>query len=368
VKKRTIVTTKQGYILVMALMIMTIGIALTTQLFNKGMLYASFSTMAVNREKATQLALAGTQIAMSQLSVAATQESKSGQAAQSQKSSEEKKVLEKILPMINRAQSFELKHEIEGIDATISVIISCEEGKININALYDFAQKKFVNEGQAKGDGKKFLQDICLRIESLTGGKNLFFGLEKYLKDHNRKLNDVTELFNIPEFGIFKNLIFYESSHEKAQGEKTQGKRPIYVTDIFTVDSDTSSIEPWLFSDSVCALLGLKRATGGEIHQRKEMVGDLLKDFKPEMVWQKDFDRYVAKIYGKDFTSLPKDIDYFFNMTFNPRTFSVLSLAKVGTMTVKMYALLTKIEEPLEQKSGEHKVKTQWVVKKMYWI
>lgn len=69
------------------------------------------------------------------------------------------KFLEAFFPSLHQWQTFKLKEGVEGIDATIRICLSCEEGKINLNNIYDFKEKKFNNGAE------KFLQDIFGRIE-----------------------------------------------------------------------------------------------------------------------------------------------------------------------------------------------------------
>ena len=51
----------------------------------------------------------------------------------------------------------------DGIDATISMSIQSEQGKLNINSLYDFEKKKFVDEGKPT-DRKKLCNWILIII------------------------------------------------------------------------------------------------------------------------------------------------------------------------------------------------------------
>ena len=63
---------------------------------------------------------------------------------QPEQSSEGKQLLKAILPVINRPQSFALKQAVDGINGTITIVLGSEEGKININKLYDFDKHKFL--------------------------------------------------------------------------------------------------------------------------------------------------------------------------------------------------------------------------------
>src|SRR5579859_3407887 len=147
---------KPGYILVLTLMILAIAIVITTQLFNQGTVHSVYANTVVEREKAKQLALGGIQVAMSVLTPKESSEQKTDETAQAEPKDEKRSQLKKLLPALNRWLTFDLKEDIDGIDGQLKICISCEQGKLNLNTIYDFKKKKFVGQDQLKGDMKKF--------------------------------------------------------------------------------------------------------------------------------------------------------------------------------------------------------------------
>lgn len=351
---------KPGYILALTLALMALFMFIATYVSNKGIVFSSFSKTMVDREKARQLAYGGIQLAISQL---ATQEKKSEKPEptspvpsgnqdekKSEQASEGKQLLKALLPNLGRLQKFNIKQNIEGITGTIGIMITSEEGKININRMYDFEKHKFVGEPvpgskqEAKDDAnmRKMLQELFAQIREQTGA-DLFAEFDKFLKERKYPINDVTELLTIKGFETFKNSTFYDPSMPD------QKKSNLYLTDIFTVSSSKQSIEPWLISNSLASLLKLQRD-----HEKLPAVDELLKTFKDKSDWKNDWNKSLKNLYGVEFAGLPKYIAPLLNPAFDPKFFSVFSYATVGSVTVRVIALL---EREKTGKDGQVEVK-----------
>ena len=362
---------QQGYILILTLLITSAAIAVVTYIFNRGSVHVPFMQTMIEREKAKMLAMSGVQIAIAQLSYKMPEEEKEKRIEKKEKKpdlgKEAKSFLKYLLPVINRWQEYELKEKVDGIDGQINVCIMCEEGKININQIYDFERLAFVGEKQKQGNWKLVMQEVCKRIEKIAKGKDLLQAIEKFLKARQYKINDVTELLTVKEFAIFKNAIFYEPlgpplKSSNFVGSK-KGKRPIYLTDIFTVWSQSSKIEPWLFSDSINGVFNLPRAQLGEINARKGRVEGWTKEFKQKTTWKDDWKKYMVPLYGKELRTLPKDIESMFSSTFAPTMFSALCYATVGKVTQRVFAILERT-----QHSQNDQIVYDVKIKKLYWL
>ncbi len=359
-----------GYILLLTLMIIAISVVLVTYIANKGTIFVPFARTIIEREKAKMLAVGGIQLAISQLLHIEKAEAKKAQepakdakqeAGEKNEGEEAQQLLKNILPTINRWQIVELKQEVDGLDGEISICISCEEGKIDINQLYDFEKHKFINEGQPTGDRKQATKELFTRIQKLVGGERMFEAFEKFLKERHYKLNDVTELLTLKEFEVFKQHIFYEPPMPGDKGKKE--KRPLYLTDIFTVWSDKQTIEPWLMADSLNGVLDLSRAQPDDTQERERMADEWLKKFKIDAKWQNDWNTILAPLYKKDFASLPKVIASMLSTKFEPIIFSVLSYAKIGAVTQRIFAVIEKYELPQNNDSS-----SEIRIKKVYWL
>ena len=341
-----------GFIMVMLLFLLSLAIMLSTQLFNDGMTQTFFARASLERKKARSLAQGGLQLAMSQLSVTLT-----GSAQQPDQQS--RALLEKILPALNRWQTYELQESVEGIDGSIKLCIMCEEGKLNLNRLYDFKEKKFLAEGQPH-DTKKLLTSLFAGFKELFGDVDLMTPLEKYLEERGRPLDDVTDLLAIKEFGTtFKNNIFYNPPEVVTA---TTPKRLVWLLDIFTVDRVTVALQPWVLSDSWCAILGLTRARVDDIKKREQEVKIWLKEFVASAKWVSgDWDKMLKPLYGKEFSTLPKGSEVAFASQFGVQTFSVLSYGSVGAVSQRMYAII-------QRQQVAEKGSSPFIIKRVYWL
>lgn len=356
-----------GYILLLSLMIIALSVILVTYMANKSMIHTYFTRSMIDREKAKRLAFSGIQLALSQLRFDDKNagEVSLGKEQHSQKGSEDKEgkqLLENILPAINRWQKFTLKEEIDGLDGEIHICVSCEDGKIDINQLYDFEKHLFIDEGKPETDRKKIAQKIFASIERVGSGKGLFKAFEKFLKERHYKVDDVTELLMIKEFAVFKKNIFYEPPSLE-NGEKfKKGKRPLYLTDIFTTWSAKKTVEPWLFSDSLNGLLELERVVPDDKDRREKAVREWLENFKVKAQWSVDWDKALMPLYGKKVSSIPKEIMGILSTKFEPTVFSVLSYGKVGEVIQRLFAIIER------RSSSDNGDKHNIVIKKVYWL
>jgi len=362
---------RDGFILVLTLLILSIAVLLVNQLYVVGTTSVFFDRAMIDREKAKTLALGAVRLAENQLAIVkkekeTSKEKQTKEVPEKDKYKQEQKFLERILPALNRWQTVELKEKLDGIAGTIKLCISCEDGKLNINQLYDFEKKKFIPLAQlqqqdAKTDKKTDtteMQTLFASIAKLTGVKELFAPFEKFLKERHYRLNDTTELLKRSEFQqAFSSTIFYEPP-EKQERQTTQ-KRAIYLMDLFTIFSGTAKLEPWLLSDSVAAVLGFTRAQADDKEKRTKELPALLKEFKPTVSLEKEWNTLFKPLYGKEFKSLTKETQAMLQTTFEPKTFSVLIHATVGAITQKLYVILQRTN----QESYE-----QFTVQRLYWL
>lgn len=359
-----------GFILVFVLLMISIGMALVTVALTKVSTFTSFSMTMINRERAKQLAYGGISLAMSQLaepdvpekeqaekkeqSKPGTEPGKQPPAQPEQKADPAKKLLQKIVPLLGTWQTVKLSQKEDGVSATIMFCLMSEDGKININSLYDFEKKMFVGDedkekgtrtagpGQPPIDDKKQPQAapgklqgrvILEAVAAKLGNGIQVQDIEAFLKKRKYPLNDVTELMGIAKFETFKNAIFYDPPAEKKE-------RRLYLTDIFTVATSQAGVNPWVFSDSVRALFGLPRVSGEKTKQLPEQT---IKGMKLNANWATEWDKVLKPWYERDYASLPKPLMPLLAQKSDLSTFSVLVHATVAKVTVRVYAILERI-------------------------
>lgn len=346
---------KNGFILVTSIIITTLFVFLATYISYRTTIFSSFSSTTLDRQKAYMLALGGIQIGMSML--INTKEITDNKTDQSEKTIQAKALLQSILPGLNRWQTFELKSDVEGIDGQIKISISSDDGKIDLNSIYNFETHQFLGEKTSDRNWKTAMKILFSRIEQKTGDQNLFEAFEQFLQKRNQPLNDITELLQIKAFKTLGNKLFYIPS------ENDQKEHPLYLTDLFTLWSGKKTIQPWLFSDSVCAILELQCSKSDDIDKRRELVQQWLQDFKLDTRWAADWDNLMTPVYGKDYSSLPKNIDAIFDSKFEAHVFSILSL---GTYKAIHQRLLAIVERIKTNSKGTPTFEVK--IRKLYWL
>jgi General secretion pathway protein K. len=342
---------RKGYIIPFTLMLISVAVMLIMIIYQRGSLFVPYISTMHKREQAKLLALSGIELARSQLSHVMAQEKKEESSAQPSAEKKDKPETDAqwlfgvLVPTLNRWQEFRLQKETDGIKGKIQIAIAAEAGKININRIYDFNNHKFVGQGAKDGkDWQAIMKLLFTKIKKELGiSGNLYEQFEKFLKERQYKLNDATELLILDAFRPFDGAVFYEPPE--------QLKRSIYLLDIFTVYNEKDTLQPWLLSDSLLALLGLKRATNKDAKQRKEMVVKQMNTFKQSAQWAQDWDTAIKPFYGVEFKSLLKGIDTVLESAFDPKMFSVVSYGEVGNVTQRVYAILERVSQQDKNKT-----------------
>lgn len=352
------ITRKSGFVMILTLMVLALVTVLVTYLFNKGSAHVAYVKAMNERERARMLALSGIEVAMAQLGQEITVEQKGSPApAAGQQQAEggnetilAQKLINRIVPTLNRWQTFPVTQKIDGIDGSIKICVMSEQGKIDLNQWYDFKKHDF------KEGAKQLLQELLKTIKK----EELFGEFEKFLKDRQYRLDDATELMKIKGFEDFRSRLFYVPPMEK---EKEGSMLPVYLTDIFTVWSGKQTLDPWLLSDSVCALLGLQRVQPDDGAARAKLVATAAKNSKESAQWNSDWNKLLLPLYNKDFKALPKGIELILSTKFEPCVFSVLSYGKVGAIEQRVFAILESTKQ-----FKDNVFTFTVVIKKLYWI
>ncbi len=361
----------KGYILVMALMIIALVILITGIMTNVGDSYVPYMAALGQRNKARVLALGGIACAQSQLGMIVeldTKKSPDAGASPSQKpqaptpEQEAVKLLKNLLPILNKWQTVPLTLEKEGIEGTIQFRIACEDGKLNINELFDFNAKKFKDEKKGDASIKALLTTLLAPVEKRMKTPDLAQTLESMLAKRGYPLNDVTELLTQAGCTGFKNAQF--PSVEPYNKKSSESTPPFILTDLFTTHTNQMTVEPWLFSDALRRLCGIPEQESKQNKKdEQEKITELLKQFKTTADWNKDWDTRLKPLYDVTLKQLPKNIIQLFTKSFEPRLFSVMVSATVGDSTQRLYAILERIK-----KSQDTKTLYDIYIRTFYWI
>jgi hypothetical protein len=359
--------TKSGYILVMALMIISLIVLITSIMNDTGGSYVPYMAAMEQRQKARLLARGGIAFAQSQLGriVTAEQDKKGTQKKPTNPTDEQLAVtlLKDILPVLNHWQHIDFTFEKDGIDGSIEFLIACEQGKLNINELFDFKEKKFKDDKKGDQSVKTILTTLLTPVEKRMKISELVTALETMLGKRGYPLNDITELLTQKNFAGFKYAQFLShTTHQASDAEKTP---PFILTDLFTTHTNTMLLEPWLFSDSVRRLYGMQPLNSKAAIKKdtQDALAETLKKFKIKSDWNKDWDERLKPLYGVQLSQLSKGSVQFFTKTFEPCIFSVIVSATVGENTQRLYAILERIK-----KSQDTKTLYDIHIRTFYWI
>lgn len=361
IHRNQIYTPKQpSYILVLALMITSVTIVMVSSLFYRSLLHYQRARYSYTKEQTRILARSGIECALGQLnsiykrplqtsSAKATNNLNDGaqNAPKKEQSPEQakkelsprKKRADKLLKLLNRWQTFELKDGREGVDATIKLYIACENGKINLNKMYDFTKQQFIKQGDF--EAAALLQLIFANIRQFTNQKDLFPKLSKFFKKQKHTLIDTTSLFSDKDLRAL-------GTHYAVNPESQ--KKQLYFSDLFTLDTDSLVIDPLFLSSSLALAFGFKT-------NRIKNTQEFLSKVPDKVDWSQDWDTLLQPIYGKKYENIPEPLKGALGSQFEPNVFSVVSYAIVGEIAQKMYAILHK-----DRKTN------RFIIKKFYWL
>ncbi len=338
---------KKGYIIILALMIISLCTAIITRVVIRVNTTAQLARFNVKTENAKQLALSGLEIAIAQLSKEKEQEKTDKKTTTTNTPSE----LDNIIPIIGKWQVFKLNKEKEESEAeTIKIFISAENGKIDLNKLFDFKKNEFKKFGNS--DGKKILSFVDEQLKKANVSKFLE-PLESLIKKRKKPFFDLTQLFESKDLESIKDLFFITPDQDK---EKTQ----IYITDFLTVDADSDKMSPWLLSNSVLQAIGGKAPGKGN----KESIEKLLKKIKdiPKTIDVKNnWKKYFEPLYGVAYEPINQDVKQFFSNKFQANNFSVISYGITKNQSSRLFAIV--------QKTTDDKAKqVKFTIKRLYWF
>lgn len=367
-----------GSIIVIALLMLSIILFLTQQLIKNVYVGSIFMQTMADRQQATLLAIGGINLAIAQLDYKekdpeGAQQGTTPQETNESKDKQRKAFLLRVLPHINRWQTYPLSQQIDGIDGQIKICISCEDGKININEIYDFKKQEF------KGVFDERLKHLEIHGKLKAG--EVHGKLIEFFKQRQRKLDDVTELGTIEEL---KQLdIFYHPPTPPVGKEKSRPNTKFALQDMFTTWTDNDKVNLLWLSDALCALSGLEQPKADDAQHKQEAYKQLIEQIKPEMAqdWDNNF-KIIEPIYGsKPKPELMAVLKNIFSKEFEPKVYSVLSYGKVGQVEQTLLAVIKRVAGNNETEQDDatgvaqkndtktsSKPKERFRILRLYWI
>lgn len=336
-----------GFILLLTFLVLSMTMAMATYLMMSAQSSKAIGSTVIAVERAQDIALSGVELVRRVLSNPGDPDGT-------------KHEIESILRFINRWRNFDLHTETDGVEGTIAVYVACEEGKININSMFDLEKKQFVFD--EKDD---FTKDLWTRVGTVFRSKTAGVGvtdfkdfLVRHLKDRKEPLDDVSELFN-EEPLVHTPPIF---TPQAGAFDKSGVAAPLGVIDLLTISEFMEKLQPVFLSRGMCDLLGFKNLPSDDDGREKvirDLVGKVKLDAK--ISWAREWDKILAPIYGKTFNQIEGRFRWTtFDQHIGALTISVLCYGKMSNKTVGVFALL--------RRQVEQDKRVVYHVKKLYWI
>ncbi|MBY0110283.1 MAG: hypothetical protein K2X90_04185 [Candidatus Babeliaceae bacterium] len=329
---------KQGFVLVMALFIISLGSVLVTSLLQPAIAFNHLHRALVKQQHARMLALNGLEIARAQLS--------------NPLEIDKKTIDQNIVPFLytDIKQIFTLKHESDGIDGTIMLYISCEEGKINLNKSYDFQEKKFIKLDK-EHDAQSLLALINTIAQQKFSFENFSQKMGQFFQERTQPLEDITEA----TMSKLSNDIFYALD--------SQDTDYVAFTDLFTLAGSEFKIQPLYISSSWARAMGLDKQNLDK-KQRMEIVKKI-QALKAPINWATAWKELLAALFKKEYTVLPDSIKKILASKIEVTAFNVISYGTVDDgagmpVTQKVCAYL--------EKSMNQQKATVYTIKRLYWL
>lgn len=354
---------KQGSIVIIVLLVLSLIATLTMQLVRRATVHTHFDKVVLNREKAKMLALGGLNLAIAQLTVKPQEDKVQVKKDEDPVVARRKKMLERILPSLNTWQTFELDTTHDGLAGEVKLCLMSEDGKININHIFDF------KTGEFRKEYLPWLQGLQLGDKNATKGE-FAKNLAKFLKERGRMLDDISQLYALDD--VQRLSLYYEPPKPLKKDEEADGA--IALSDLFTVNTHRRTVEPWLLSNALCTLFDLRSRQDGDATKRKDGFKKAIDGYKKGMGrnWQENFS-VLQHIYEKQPRALPRLVELF-SKEFDPTVFTVLSSGTVQTVEARLLAVL--VREVVKQKKSQDeqdKPKTSapkhtYRVAKLYWL
>lgn len=329
---------KPGYMLVVIFSFLSLMAAIVMLLFYSVQSYKTRASLIAAKGKS--MTFLSSCIAVVNATLLEKEEKQNNAEEVPQKNIDMKQVeWNNLFHLLNQKKSLSFllqnKEQIE-----VNFLISAEDGKININHLYDFKNKQFYKD--ARGDRKVFCKWLFEAIGKKLKVEGLFESFESFVKTKKNPFYDVRELLEIKEFlKAFSERIVMTS--EVSENE-------LYLLDLFTVHTNSLFVNPALMSSSLSTVCGIKRKVKNDGKQdsmqnqkensMKNVIDALYKNYGKTVKWETIWPQTLKFVYEKEFSEIPKEFSSLFASFLNIPILSVVMQITIEEVKKVMYAIL----------------------------
>lgn len=317
---------QRGYILALAVFIIAMGSILVTSLLQNAVGFDRLHKYRYKQQQARLLALSGIQIALAQLSNPVPFDEKKEQMFD-----------QNLVPFlyVDQLQTFSVAQE--GGVGEIGVLITSENGKINLNGLYDFEEKKFIVEKD--NDKKKILSDIATGLQKHVSVENAQAQIEEQMRKRTTPFEDVSQLV-------------VTQAVPQALGK-------LDLKDIFTLATPAVGPNPLFIADALAQVLELDKQPLAK--KERLAIAKKVQELKGKVDWSKQWGELLKSLYKKEYAVLPEAIKKNLSEKIESTAFSVVSYGTVQDVTQKICVLVQKNES----RDTQHVL---YSIKRLYWL
>ncbi len=354
---------KSGFILIFSLVMLSLITLLTEHLIRSVYFGSRFMHTMKQREHAKMAALSGINLALAQLSEhdytleieqAANPTPPTTQpaaATNDKKWAVTQKFLERILPHLNRWQVFDLEKKRDGAALSVQICISCENGKINVNEIFDFQTQTMRQE---TGDLLR-----RLAMPGVLADGVIYTKLQEFFMARKKPIHDISELCEIE---AFKKLdIFYKPPERvvKKNEKSTTYVANIALQDLFTV-WNSGQLDAMMLSEALLALCSFRRPSADDAEKMSDKFKQVVASFDPELYKNTDELLRILEPVHQQKGRVPDVLKALFSKRFEPTVYSVLSYGKVGNVEQRLLAVVKRVadKDRSTQAAGNQQVST----------
>lgn len=319
-----------GFILVMALFVISLGSILVTSLLQRSIAFDRLHRVLVKKQQARMLALSGIDIARAQLS--------------NPLEIDKKTIDHNLVPFLYTG----LRQTFDTPQGKIKIYIACEDGKLSLNRTYNFDEKTFISFDKTLS-AQTILAVFDNEIKKRFGFEHFSQDVEHLFKKRAQPFEDLTEL--LPS----KGDIFYDMDAE--------GNEYAALTDILTLAHTEFTVQPLYMSVSLARILQLDMQ---ELDKNKRLeIIKKLSTAKAPINWVAMWKELLEALFKKEYTVLPDGIKKILASKIEVNAFNVISYGTVDDgsgmpITQKLCAYLEK------QMTSEKTV--VYTIKRLYWL
>jgi len=339
---------KEGSALLIVICFMAIIGIMTHKLIKMTFLSSRQVQQQIRKSRARISALNGITLALTQLN---KKEIATKDVKDEKPESDQVLFLQKMLPILNQWQTFHLTEKLDGINATIKMYISCEDGKIPLSALFDEKEKKI---------NKDFLP-LLKRIGSEKKSSGPDFSAKLINMLSRKTLDDASQLYSCSDLPLF-----ISPADEKTKQRKEGYHQQDALSDIFSTWNTEKKINPLFLSTGCKKIFNIKSPsnTAKDDKNEKGFYDQISKTIGTQ--WGSDWSKnstHLTTLYKTDVT-LPPETHSILSEVIEPKVFSVLSCGIVQGTEQRIYAVVhrnavEKAEQPPNAVPEKNKKETQ---------